>query len=193
MANSMKIGFTLSNFGEFAKLLEDLPASVESRVMGTAVDQAMKPIVNLAKAKAKVRSGALRKSITSVVRRYPDKGKIVGIIGPEKGARYLGGRKIVRGGSLLKTDRPDKYAHLVEFGHHTAAATGANVRNTKGRTIREGTLTPKAWVVAQPFLRPAVAQGEVAAVGALADGVTKGLERETKYQLSKLKRIKKAA
>ena len=193
MANSMKIGFTLTNFGEFAKLLEDLPASVESRVMGTAVEKAVKPIETLAKSKVPVRTGALRKSITTVVRRYPDKGKIVGIVGPEKGARYLGGRKIVRGGSLLNTDRPDKYAHLVEFGHHTAAGTGAKVSNTKGTSIRKGTLTPKAFVVAQPFLRPAAAQGEPLAAAALADAVTTGLERETKYQLRKLRRVQKAS
>lgn len=191
--NSMKIGFKVSNFKEFADMLADLPASVASRVMGDAMGQALRPMVSAVKARVPTRTGALKKSITSKVIRYPDKGKVVGIVGPDKAARYLGGRKIVRGGKVLQTDRPANYAHLVEFGHYSAAATGKKVKSTKGLTIRKHTLYPQSFIRAQPFMRPGVAASEGAVADALADGVAVGLEREHKRQLSKLKRLRKSS
>lgn len=190
--NSMNFGFKLSNFGEFAALLHNLPESVESRVMADAVQQATKPLVASIKSKVKVRTGALRNSIAAVVRRYPNNGKIVGIVGPDKAARFLGGRKVIRGGSLLKTDKPSKYAHLVEFGHYSAAEKGKKLSTTKGKTIRKGTLVARTWVPAQPFMRPGIAQGEPLAEAALSAGVAKGMERESKRALAKMKRIKAA-
>lgn len=204
MANSMKMGFKLTNFKEFASVLHDLPASVESRVMGDAVGVAMKPMEKAVKQRARKRTGALRKSITTAVRRYPANGKIVGLMGPDKKARYFGGRRLTRGGKVLDTDRPAKYAHLVEFGHAIIATREGRpaFRKAKGQVneltpakIRKGKRQAPAvlWVPAKPFMRPGVAASEGQVVAALSDATAVGMEREHKRQLNKLKRIRKSA
>jgi hypothetical protein len=188
--NSATIGFKLPLMQEYGSLLAQLPAETGARVAGTATEQAMKPMVSAVRAKAQSsrRTGALQKSITSVVRIYSKQGKVVGIMGPDKNARFLGGRKISRGGKKLAPDRPSKYAHLVEFGHYSAAATGAKLASTKGRTIRKGTLTAKSWVMAQPFMRPGVASSEAAVAGKLADGIAAGLAKENQRIVNKMNR-----
>ncbi len=186
--NSMRIGFELSNFQEMRSTLSELPASVQARVLKVAVEKAAKPIVRIAKAKAPRDTGALARSITAVVRTYPRRGKVMAIIGPDTD-RYTGSGKRAKSGEATAR-RPGKYAHLVEFGHHTAAGGGLLSAN-KGKTIREGTLNATAYVRAQPFLRPAVTAGTPQAVGELARGVEVGMEREIKRQVSKLKRIRR--
>jgi HK97 gp10 family phage protein len=188
--NSMTIGFELSNFQELRAMLRDLPPSVESRVMGDAVAVAAKPIIAAAKARAPSDTGALRRSITAVVKRYPKAGKIMAIIGPDK-AFYGGGKRVKQGQSKKGKDRPSKYAHLVEFGHYSGTATGRKGGFAKGTSIRKGTAQATAFIRPRPFLRPAVAMATPAAVAALQGGVEKGMEREIKRTLSKLKRIRK--
>lgn len=167
--NSMSFGFTLTNFKEFAGMLRELPASVESRVMGDAIGIAAKPIMQMAKAKAPKRTGALSRSIITVVRRYPKAGKVMALVGPDK-EYYSGGKRLKKGASRQGADRPAKYAHLVEFGHQTK----------------------NGFVAAKPFIRPAVAAGKPAAINALADAVGVGMEREIGRVASKLKRLRKS-
>lgn len=186
----MRIGFALSNFKEMRDMLAGLPASVESRVMGDAVGIAARPIVSAAKAKAPVRSGALRRSIVAVVKRYPKAGKIMALIGPDK-SYYGNGRRLKAGADRRGSNRPANYAHLVEFGHHSAAGSGAKLAATKGKSIRKGTLAAASFVRAQPFLRPAVLTAGPQAERDLAGGVEKGMEREVKRLASKLKRLAK--
>lgn len=188
--NSMKIGFKLTNFQEMRNLLKGLPASVESRVMGDAVKIASKHIVTAAKQHAPVRSGALRRSIISIVKRYPKSGKIIAIIGPDK-TYYNGGKRIKKGESRRGLDRPANYAHLVEFGHFSAAATGQSVKASKGTTRRKGTFREKSFIPAKPFLRPAILGAGPAAERDLARGIEKGMEREIKRLASKMKRLAK--
>lgn len=166
----MRIGFTLTNFREMRKALGDLPPSVEARVMSDAVKVAAKPIVAAVKARAPRKTGALRKSITAVVKRYPKAGKVMAIIGPDRGY-YGGGKRLKKGDSRQGKDRPANYAHLVEFGHKT----------------RGGGSVP-----ARSFLRSGVALGTPEAERTLSRGVQVGMERETKRVASKLKRIRKA-
>lgn len=192
MANSIRIGFTLSNFDEMRALCAGLPAAMEARVMSDALGVAAKPIVAAAKAKAPVRSGALRRSIIAVVRRYPKAGKVLAIIGPDKNY-YQGGKRVKSGQAKTGMDRPANYAHLVEFGHYSAAATGKSVAATKGTTRRKGNFAEASFVRAQPFLRPAVASAGGQATRELARGVQVGMEREVKRLAAKMKRLAKTS
>lgn len=190
MANTMRIGFQLTNFDEMRQLLKDLPPSVESRVMGDAVQVATKPIVQAARSNAPVDTGALRRSITSVVRRYPRAGKIVGIIGPSKDF-FQSGKRLKKTANRQGADRPANYAHLVEFGHLSALGTGRRAKDAKGKSVRKGTLDAVSFIMPRPFLRPAVMIGAPMASAALANGVSVGMEREVRRLASKMKRIKK--
>lgn len=191
----MRIGFTLSNFKEMRALLHDLPPAVEARVMRTAVGNAAKPLVKAAKSKAPVRSGALRKSITSVVRHYPKSGKVVAVIGPDK-EYYAGGKRLKGRADRRGADRPANYAHLVEFGHYSRAGSekfggferGFRRRKSSGARVAQ---EARSFILPQPFLRPAVATATPAAEAELARGVEKGIEREIK-RLSKMKKVKGA-
>lgn len=194
----MRIGFVLTNWDEMRALLAGLPPSVESRVMGDAVGVAARPIVTAAKAAAPVDTGALRRSISAIVRRYPNKGRIMAVIGPAHGY-YRGGKRIKAGGDFRNADAPAKYAHLVEFGHYSAAATGVSVATAKGSSIRKHKrkktteFVSRSFILPKPFLRPAVLAAKGAAHAQLAKGVEIGMAREVKRLAGKLKRIAKAA
>lgn len=194
MANTMRIGFTLSNFDEVTKGLRALPAKIEANVIGHALQDAARPIFSRAKSLAAHRTGALRKSITSVLRSYP--GKKMVIIGPDKDY-YEGGKK-TKGG----TDRPANYAHLIEFGHKTRVDSSGGFRKHTSAEIKSanesGVSLPSAgrrkieYVSPQPFLRPAVQQGTSEAAARFGKSVELGLDKELKkLQLTNLKRNKK--
>lgn len=196
MANSMRIGFTLSNWEEMRALLLNLPPSVESRILGDALSVAAKPIVNAAKARAPVDTGALRRSITAVVKRYPKAGKVMAIIGPSRGY-FRNGKRLKPGGDFRGGAAPANYAHLVEFGHFSAAATGTSVATAKGSAIRRKNPKSKktefqarSFILPRAFLRPAVLTAKPAVEGQLAKGVEVGMAREIKRLASKMKRIK---
>jgi HK97 gp10 family phage protein len=185
--NSMTIGFDLPNFAETAALLRELPASVESRVMGDAVGVALKPLQADARARAPRESGALKRSISVKVKRYPNTGKIVGLVGPSK-EYFSGGVRVKAGQSRRGANRPSNYAHLVEYGHHVVAPIkGTSRRKYSARPAKSGT----TWVAARPFLRPAYAAQKGAVISGLGNGVAKGIEREGKRLASKLKRVTK--
>lgn len=195
MANSMRIGFTLSNWEEMRALLLNLPPSMESRILGDALSAASKPIVNAAKARAPVDTGALRRSITAVVKRYPKAGKVIAMIGPSRGY-FSNGKRLKKGADRRGADKPANYAHLVEFGHMSAAATGVDVATSKGSAIRRSKrskkteFTARSFILPKPFLRPAVFTAKGDAHAQLADGVKVGMAREIKRLASKMKRIK---
>lgn len=208
MANSMRIGFTLSNFEEMRQLCRDLPPAVESRVMGDAVKVAAAPIVKAAKLKTPVRTGALRRSITAVVKRYPRAGKVMALIGPDT-RYYSKGKGLDKKADRRGADRPANYAHLVEFGHHIAKGGALRdqheivstvITDSKGRIRRvrkKGTVVEKAsgtatmFVLPQPFLRPAVMSAGAQAQAELARGVEVGMKREIKRLASKMRRLEK--
>lgn len=190
--NTLSIGVELTNFDELRQMLKALPASVESRVMGDAVKVALRPIQRTAKALAPVQTGALRRSISSLVRRYPKAGKIVGLVGPDNGY-FSGGKRLKRGASRAGSSRPSRYAHLVEFGHFSGTRSGAFGGFKKGASIRKGTAAPASFIMARPFIRPAVQMGGPAAMAELRRGVEIGLTRETKRLAAKLKRIARRA
>lgn len=190
MANSVRMQVQLSGFDEFRVLMAELPASVEARVLSDAISHAVKPIVARAKALAPRKTGALQRSLTSVVRRYPGKGKIVAVIGPDKDY-YSGGKRMRRGESRKGADRPAKYAHLVEFGHFSGTHSGQFGGFKKGTSLRQGNATAASFVGPKPFLRPAVAAGEREAATRLADGVEIGMAREIKRLAGKMRRLQR--
>jgi NaMN:DMB phosphoribosyltransferase len=126
-------------------------------VMGDAIAQAVRPIVAAIKARTPVDSGALRRSITATVKRYPNGGKIIGFVGPDRDY-YAAGKRLKKGASKKGSDRPAMYAHLPEFGHRKAGGEGT--------------------VAAKPFMRPGVAAGTPLASANLVGAVEKGMERE---------------
>lgn len=186
----MKIGVKLQGFKEATENLRILGPRVEANVIGVAISTAAQPIVKRAKQLAAVRTGALKASITSVLKKYP--GKAVVIIGPDRD--YYEAGKRVKGKAGVRADRPSKYAHLVEFGFHTRnAAANATSKKMIAYTAKEkkaaaeaGRALPSAgrravsFVAARPFLRPAVLQGQAEAAISFEKGVAKGLEREIK-------------
>lgn len=82
------------------------------RVMRPAIRAAVVPIRVAAKAKAPVMDGFLKKSIASVVKTKIKSGSVIGIIGVRKGEFQRKSK-----GQVTQTAKPNRYAHLVEFGH----------------------------------------------------------------------------
>ncbi len=135
--------------------LKALPEEVRTSVLGDMCDAGADPMVAAAKTFAPRRTGALKKSIGKVVRKYPQNHRALAVVGPTRG-KYAKGRKIKQGGDFSGADEPSKYAHLVEFGF----------------TRADGSRQP-----AQPFMRLAAIGAETAVAEAMAKGAEKGIEK----------------
>lgn len=191
-ANSAFIRQPLTGIEGISAVLRGLPQDLQNEILGTALSEAAKPIVKGAKTFAPRRTGALRNSITHLVRKYKGGTVQVAIIGPDNG--YYGkGKRLKNGADRRGADRPSKYAHLVEFGHHKARPklnalttfSQATVVRGRGTTLRKGTAVSVGWVPAQPFLRPAVLAAASTTGQTLAEGISKGIEK------ARAKRVKK--
>lgn len=209
MSKSASIKIELTNFQEMRELLKGLPASVEARVMADAVQVATRPMVQAMQAGAPRDTGALSKSITSVVRRYPKQGKVVALIGPDNSYYGPKGKRKKKGESRRGANRPRNYVHLVEFGHRLSKGgslrpsynlekvtitdkNGRRSKRMKRGSIREDAKgTAYAFVLPRPFMRTAAAASQSAVAGELERGVMVGMEREVNRIASKLKRIRK--
>jgi HK97 gp10 family phage protein len=162
--NSMRFGFALGGWVEVRNLLAQLPEPLRNEVIPAMMGDVGREVVLAARSFAPVRSGALRRSITFVVRRVGGggtrgKGKkargAYAVIGPDK-SYYAQGKRLKH--REAGADRPAHYAHLVEFGTGTAAA--------------------------HPFLRPAFISrrrqvAQICAAG-LAGGIQKAVARMRK-------------
>ena len=115
-----------------------------------------------------VDTGALRDSIDYTVRQYPEHGKVVVVVGPKR--RFRRGK-----------NNPNKYAHLVEFGH-------VAVKPVKGSKIRKGTAQKITHVPAHPFMRPGVELYRNFAASDMASELDKGLT--TRVNMLKGGRVK---
>jgi HK97 gp10 family phage protein len=142
---------------ELSAMLNAIPQELRKDIITTAVRSAASPLVKAAKAMAvtSVDTGALRKSIGFVVRKYKSGVNAVAVVGPRRGY-YRNGRKLGTKASRKGADSPAKYAHLVEHGH----------------VSRNG-----SFVAGHPFLRPAVAVAGSQVKNALIEGVGKGIEK----------------
>lgn len=167
--------------GELNALLSGLPKEVRGGVLSSAVSASSRPLVSAQKQLAlrSERTGALRASIRSKVRNYQNTGTAVAIVGPDRS--YYSGGKRVKGGSLIQSDaaRPANYAHLVEFGHYTAARSGKFGGMTKGTSRRRGKNTSHdaIFILPKPFVRPSVVLAKSEMASAFDRGTTRGIEK----------------
>jgi HK97 gp10 family phage protein len=195
MANPLKINLQLDGLNDLAPFLKSLKPSRQSRILGETMAKAGKPVANLAKQKAPKDTGALRRSITVVVRRYPQRGKVIALIGAAKGYYGKGStgklRRLGAKDSREGSRSPAYYSHLVEYGHRMAVSTGQDARTNKGKTFRKGTLQETGYVLARPFLRPAVVQGKPLADAEIAKGFALAIEHEHRNASRKFSRASK--
>jgi len=171
MARTAYIRTPLTGLDGITAVLRGLPADLQAQIMTTAMKVAARPIEQHAKrfAERSRDTGALKKSITHIVKKYRGGLNATAIIGPDKGF-YRGGERIKAGGNFSKAGKPHKYAHLVEFGHFIVAPKA-------GTTRRKGTARTLGFVAALPFMRPAVNAGHRETGEALATGIARGIEK----------------
>jgi HK97 gp10 family phage protein len=124
-----------------------LPEELRKKVERDVVGEANKLLAGAIAANVPQDSGALKKSIGSVIRRYKSGKIIVGVVGPK--SDYAGYviqkrnskkifRKAKKGENHKGLRRPSKYAHLVNAG-------------TANRTTQHG--TNRGSVTANPFMK----------------------------------------
>jgi HK97 gp10 family phage protein len=183
MADSPFFKVSLAGLDGIRATLRQLPEETQNKVLAYAVRRAAAPMVKVAKSLAPVDTGALRASIGVLVRKGKRGGDPYAIIGPERGRYFRKGKRLKKGADRRGADEPANYAHLVEFGHMSAAASGTSVASAKGSSTRANKRNKKtqfsarSFVLPRPFMRPAVlrTQNEVAA--ALADGIAAGIDQ----------------
>jgi HK97 gp10 family phage protein len=151
----LKVHFDTPGLKALMEVVHQLPIEVRTNVLADGVRMGAKPVVTAAKSFAAVRSGALRKSITSVVRKDRKRGTAVAVVGPST-QYFHGGKKVKKGQSYKGADRPANYAHLVEFGY----------------AKRNGAEHP-----ARPFMRPAVRVAQAKVGVSMAVGIQRGLTK----------------
>jgi len=174
--NSFVISYAFTGTDALLRQLQGASMKAQEAVLVEALGEAAEPIVEEARANLSrmpglgpdsndaIRTGALRKSLGYIVRRYPRVGKLVAYIGArhieyaaspdmKKATTITGNRPLKAGESKVV---PAKYAHLVEFGFRMA----------------DGSVYP-----ARPFLRNAFESRVFVAEAKLRDGFAKALEK----------------
>lgn len=174
--NSALKGVAFTGSEQLFSALNALPREMRDEILKTAVDRAARPTVKAAKKHARKsrRTGALERSIAARVKNYKATATAVAIIGPDRG-RYGAGKRLKKGSDMRQSHMPAKYAHLVEFGHYSAA--GANVRKSKGTSTKSGTFRANSFILPKPFMRPAFAETKSQIESELTKGIGAGVER----------------
>jgi HK97 gp10 family phage protein len=147
---------------ELHAVLAALPKEVRQEVLASALGKGAGEVAKRARVLAAKDSGALKRSITYVVRSYRSGETAVAVIGPNKRFRGPDGA------------RPANYAHLVEYGHRVAkggALTRLDGRGRKGKGVAGG------FVPARPFMRPATLAATPVIPGVMLKGVDSGMKR----------------
>ncbi len=144
------------------------------RNVGRSLKKAMKPVLDMARTLVPVDEGDLKRSLTVSVRKNR-KGNRSARVGPDT-------KTIVRAGAdgaldFKKKKRPANYAHLVEYGHHSAAKTGQSGFGAKGTKRKKGTFAANSFVMGQPFLRPAWDKHSPGAMAVFKEEMERGLVR----------------
>jgi HK97 gp10 family phage protein len=167
------IGIEISGIDDLAKGLKAIGKKMRTEIAREAVTTALVPMVNEARALAgKSRdTGALQDSIGLKVKPYQKGAKIFGIVGPRRGFK-----KPDPSGRGFRD--PVKYAHLVEFGHHTKTASGKFGAAKKREKITAETAT--AYVLPQPFMRPAWSKTKGQMVKTLGEVIGGRVDAEAK-------------
>ena len=167
MGNELTVQMSATGVPEVQNALKGVRRSVAARVLRSAVAYAIKPLVPGVKAAAPSKFGTLKRSITSLVKRYtrggPDKAVVVALVGPASkfketvigGAPFMGPRM-----GATRINKPSKYAHLVEHGAkpHFVPWPGFGLqarkkaRTAHGMNVVPGRQHPGA--KAHPFIAP---------------------------------------
>ncbi len=119
--NKARVSFRLTSAAleRITKRLADISQKAATEAIQKGMRAACQLIAKDAKARVRVRTGLLRKSIGWKVKTYPSK-IVVGIVGPRKTFKTRIDGKIVRRSLRTQVNgkwvNPVKYAHLVEFG-----------------------------------------------------------------------------
>ena len=202
MAKGFRMSYRLEGVSDIQELMKGMDFKTQVTLLTKTVEQAGKPIVTLAKAGAPVRSGALRKSLGMVVRRYTNNHLFMASIGARRGdfgmsespaglkSRKLTGKHPLRAGE--EKISPENYIHLVELGHmqtrgEVAPAFTKGVANTEsGKTRRNKKARNKAYIKGRPFLRPAFEAGKANAETALMSGFQAALSRVWSAQIRRI-------
>jgi HK97 gp10 family phage protein len=172
--NSAYIRTQLTGVAELRATLKGLSDDMQQTILGEAVNAAAAPVVRIAKAMAPKRTGALKQSIGSVVRKPKKSANAYAVVGPLRGY-YSQGKRLAKNADRRGADQPANYAHLVEFGH-------VKVKPVKGSTIKRKRkdwkpATTVGFVPPKPFLRPAFAAAAAPAGAAFESAVMKGIEK----------------
>lgn len=173
MSNSAYAQFKLEGLEEILRVVRELPDETQKKVLAVAVRKAAAPLVSAAKmfAGRSVRTGALRESITAIVKKGKG-GGVYAVVGPARGY-FRRGVALKAGDDAKGADMPANYAHLVEFGHVAVA-------RRRGTSRRKRTAIELGFVPARPFMRPALLAAQDAMANAFAAGVDSGITQAVK-------------
>lgn len=166
--NTMAMGIELDkrDVRIIQKMLRDLPAASQRRVLRPAITQGIKPIRKSIKRRAgQVKdTGQLFKSIGVKIKSYTKGNTVVGISGP---------RLSFKGKDAATGQNPANYAHLLEFGTdpHTIEITD---KNGITRTVQHPGAEP------HPFIRPAIDENGAKVSRIMRRVVGEGLPKEAK-------------
>lgn len=202
MGKGYRMSYRLEGVSDIQELMKGMDFKTQVTLLTKTVEQAGKPIVSLAKTGAPVRSGALRKALGMVVRRYKNNHLFLAIIGARKGdfgmsrnASGIKSRKLTGKHPLRPNEEsisPENYIHLVELGHmqtkgEVAPAFTRGVANTENeKTRRNKKARDKTFIKGRPFLRPAFEAGKAQAETALMAGFQTALARVWSAQIRKI-------
>lgn len=172
------IQISMDGASNLAANLKELSKSVRAKYAIEAAITGATPIVDAAQAHAKKSedTGNLRASIGFRAVKHKKTGNVSVIIGPRRG--------FVRTDASGRRRVAHKYAHLVEFGHYSAARTGTTVaqlaKGTKGKSRRKGTLYEQMYILPKPFMRPAFASASGEAFRATGKALGERVEAAAK-------------
>lgn len=139
---------------ELARAFDSFVETTQNRLVVAAVKKAGKTVTKSIRSEAPVDTGALKKSIGHVVRRYPSRNRVERVmcwVGARLGRKYqyywsYRGEQHVEQSSRLRI--PGNYAHLVEYG------TAPHWISPKGHKGAVGTLRIGQRVVAGAVWHP---------------------------------------
>jgi HK97 gp10 family phage protein len=177
----MPDAFHVTGLEELARRLDQLPVALAQQVARPALEEAGEIIQAAAEASAPRLTGELAEDIIVVVRIGSDLGNMRVLVGPgypgpegmktRKRGRYAGGTD--------RTTSPGVYGGFVESGHGMPGYSwasrfgSAKQRRRTGRQIELGSHD----VPPHPWLKPAFAQSQDAAVEAVAEHFREALNR----------------
>lgn len=201
----MKTSIDFRSMRELQKKLRKLSLKSQRRVLAKGMDDAVKPVVPEAQRRIvdndAVDTGALRRSMTRVVRVYSEGRRYLGLVGPSidyyEGSGGNKGKRVTRRRGETRGDyrkrnagkkKPSNYAHLVEFGfvHAEGFAPGKHFwQGTKGTRHRRGTFPVRNRIGPRPFLAPAF-NSQVPSIEAT---LARSVETAADNEFSKLKNL----